>query len=306
MTVTVTNVADAFDGTAIVATASASISRVNTAGDLTNAVSISGSVNNPGAKVTISGAGLKFSVSGTVVADSVVASTDGSGNFTVDVYSHVAGKATITYTVGSATKTTVLTTAAAAYNEGKAVSITANDVDGNVVPGSTVRVTVSVVDEYGNPVEVSDVSTASFGITVAGPGFVSSIPNKTGSLGTAEFSVLLGSADSGNLVVTATYDADGATTTVAAITLVRTLTVGAAAPASDQKLTVGSFKGFVAIYALNYTGSKLSAKVAGKWLVENNLSRFERVVRLTGAAIPIKVDLYIDGEFVRTENIVTK
>ncbi len=79
-----------------------------------------------------------------------------------------------------------------------------------------------------------------------------------------------------------------------------------AAPASDQKLTVGSFKGFVAIYALNYTGQKLSAKVAGKWLVVEDLIRFQRVVRNTGAGYTIKVDLYIDGAFVRSETIVTK
>jgi hypothetical protein len=104
------------------------------------------------------------------------------------------------------------------------------------------------------------------------------------------------------------YDGDGvATTTADNIATSVTTTIGAAAAsATDQKLTVGSFKGFVAIYALNYTGQKLSAKVAGKWLTVNNLSRFQRVVRNTGAAIPIVVDLYIDGKFVRTENIVTK
>jgi hypothetical protein len=93
------------------------------------------------------------------------------------------------------------------------------------------------------------------------------------------------------------------------LTATQQVTIGGAAvaaPATDQKLTVGSFKGFVAIYALNYTGQKLSAKVAGKWLVVNSLTRFQRVVRNTGAAIPIVVDLYIDGKMVRTENIVTK
>jgi hypothetical protein len=99
-----------------------------------------------------------------------------------------------------------------------------------------------------------------------------------------------------------------ATPVAQVLTFNQSIVVGGAAtaPATDQKLTVGSFKGFVAIYALNYTGQKLSAKVAGKWLVVNSLSRFQRVVRNTGAAIPIVVDLYIDGKLVRTENIVTK
>ena len=41
--------------------------------------------------------------------------------------------------------------------------------------------------------------------------------------------------------------------------------------ALDTKLTVGSFKGFIAIYTKGYEGSKLSAKVAGKWLVVDSL-----------------------------------
>jgi hypothetical protein len=162
-----------------------------------------------------------------------------------------------------------------------------------------------LVDEYGNPVEVDNASTASFGVSVTGPGFVGALPTKTAADGSAVFSVLLGSADSGNIVVTATYDADGATTTVAAIAATTTVTVGAA-PAATQKLTVGSFKGFVAIYTLGYGDSKLSAKVAGKWLTVNNLANFTRTVRLTGAGYDIKVDLYIDGVFVKTENILTK
>ena len=85
----------------------------------------------------------------------------------------------------------------------------------------------------------------------------------------------------------------------------KAVTIGAVA-ATSQKLTVGSFKGFVAIYTKNYTGSKLSAKVAGKWLTVNNLSSFTRTVRLTGAGYTIKVDLYIDGKFVRSETVVTK
>jgi hypothetical protein len=120
---------------------------------------------------------------------------------------------------------------------------------------------------------------------------------------------LFGAADTGTATVKFSYDGDGVATTAAdniATSVTTTIGAAAAAPATDQKLTVGSFKGFVAIYALNYTGQKLSAKVAGKWLTVNNLSRFQRVVRNTGAAIPIVVDLYIDGKLVRTENIVTK
>ena len=308
VSVKVTNVADSFDGTPS-ATKSASIARATTSGDikLTNATELTGSVNHAGATVTVTGAGVKFAAAGdkAVSEGSITLNTDADGHFTVSAYIHTAGKTTVTYTVGSATKSTEITVAAAAMTEGKNISVVVVSGE-NAAPGSTVRAKVVLTDEYGNAVATENGTTSSFGVTIAGPGFVGTLPTKTGADGeSAEFSVLLGSGDTtGTLAITATYDAD-ATGTGAAITVVKSVTIGAAAVV-DQKLTVGSFKGFVAIYTKNYTGSKLSAKVAGKWLVVENLSSFTRTVRLTGAGYTIKVDLYIDGAFVRSESIVTK
>ena len=138
---------------------------------------------------------------------------------------------------------------------------------------------------------------------------IGTMPTDTDADGEFTITVLTGANDSGTAVVSATYYKSGAATPVAQVlTFNQSIVVGGAAtaPASDQKLTVGSFKGFVAIYALNYTGQKLSAKVAGKWLVVNELTRFQRVVRNTGAGYTIKVDLHIDGVFVRSETVVTK
>jgi hypothetical protein len=304
-----TSVADAFD-TNPAATTSATISRVITTGDikLSSAVQLTGSVNHAGATVTVTGTGVKFAAAGdkAVSEGSITLNTDANGHFTVSAYIHTAGKTTVTYTVGAATKSTEITVAAAAMTEGKDISVVVVSGE-NAAPGSTVRAKVVLKDEYGNPVAAENGTTVSFGVAISGPGFIGTLPTKTGTDGeSAEFSVLLGSGDtSGTLAITATYDAD-ATGTGAAISVVKAVTIGAAAASADQKLTVGSFKGFVAIYTKNYTGSKLSAKVAGKWLVVNNLSSFTRTVRLTGAGYTIKVDLYIDGAFVRSETVVTK
>jgi hypothetical protein len=66
---------------------------------------------------------------------------------------------------------------------------------------------------------------------------------------------------------------------------------------SDQKVNVGTFKGYVALYAKGYKGQKMSAIVAGKWIVVASLdSDFERVVRFTGAGYTIITKIYIDGE----------
>ena len=79
-----------------------------------------------------------------------------------------------------------------------------------------------------------------------------------------------------------------------------------------KKLTTGSFKGFIAIYTKGYEGSKLSAKVAGKWLLVDSLDEswrgndYSRTVRFTGAGYDILVHLYIDGEYIRTDEMTTK
>ena len=84
-----------------------------------------------------------------------------------------------------------------------------------------------------------------------------------------------------------------------------------AAP-QTKKLTVGSFKGFIAIYTKGYEGQKLSAMVAGKWLVVDPLkeswrqNNYSRTVRFTGAGYDIFVHLYVDGEFIKTEMLTTK
>ena len=305
-----TTVAAKFDA-APTHSATASISRVVTASPgLNNHVTISGTVNHAGDSVTIAGAGVKFSSDGKAVSvGTITVNADGAGHFTVSAYVHTAGTANLVYTVGAATATTSLTVDAAAANEGKEISVEV--VSGETAAaGSTIRAKVLLTDEYGNPVAVTNGtgSNPSFGVAISGPGFVGNLPTSTGANGeSAEFSILLGSGDTtGTVTITATYDADGTGTTAAPLTVVKTVTIGAVAPVSDQRITVGSFKGFVAIYTLNYTGQKLSAKVAGRWLVQENLTRFQRVVRNTGAAIPIRVELYIDGQFVRTENIVTK
>jgi len=95
------------------------------------------------------------------------------------------------------------------------------------------------------------------------------------------------------------------------------LTITAPAPEVTQpevvkKLTVGTFKGFIAIYSQGYEGAKLSAKVAGKWLVVDALDEsfkgndYSRTVRFTGAGYDIFVHLYINGELIKTEELTTQ
>jgi len=77
-----------------------------------------------------------------------------------------------------------------------------------------------------------------------------------------------------------------------------------------QKVNAGSFKGYVAVYALGHEGSRLSAKIGKDWIVipsipsrDNNLYR---VTDFTGAGVDIRVRIYIDRVLMETIPLTTK
>lgn len=96
------------------------------------------------------------------------------------------------------------------------------------------------------------------------------------------------------------------------LTVLAPLDTGSVVEATNKKLTVVALKGFIAIYTKGYEGQRLSAKVAGKWLVVPEISEnysgdnYSRTIRFTGASKSVKVHLYIDREFVRTEELSTR
>ena len=77
-----------------------------------------------------------------------------------------------------------------------------------------------------------------------------------------------------------------------------------------QKVNAGSFKGYVAVYALGHEGKRLSAKIGKDWVVipeiparDNNLFR---VTDFTGTGVDIQVRIYIDRELLETIPLTTK
>ena len=240
--------------------------------------------------------------------------TSSEGDFTVNAFSNNAqANSVITVTTADgATKTQKVTFNGVAKTAGTAITVTS---PANALPGSTFQVVVKVVDVYGNAVNTA--TNAQLQITYTGPGIVfGALPTDLGALGTATFAVLLGQNDTGSATITATYDKGDngsfldATGAVATDDLSATtsIVVGAAAvAASATKVNVGSFKGYVALYAKGYKGKKMSAIVAGKWIVVASLATdFERVVRYTGAGYDIVTTIYIDGAKVETFNVTTK
>ena len=307
VTVNVTSVADAHS----VAPAVSFSASVSYFPSTTSFETVTGSVKNAGATVVISGdaSALVFrSAAGKATASgTVTVRADENGAYTFDVASLKAGSFDISINVNGSVTTSEMVVDPVADDAGKTITFDTTSIGA----GSTKVITGTLVDMNGNPVNTSGSATILVTYTPSGNAGIpiGVMPTETDADGEFSFTVLTGPNDKGTAVVTAAYYKSGAATAVKdVLSFTQNVTVGAAAtaPASDQKLTVGSFKGFVAIYALNYTGQKLSAKVAGKWLVVNELTRFQRVVRTTGAGYTIKVDLHIDGVFVRSETVVTK
>jgi hypothetical protein len=301
-----TTVAAKFE-TAPTHSATATIARAttsNTAGFL-SVVTINGRVNHAGQSVTVTSTGVQFSTAAQdekAVANTITTLADGAGWWTVSAYVTKAGAATFTYAAGTATASTKVTAAAALGNEGSVLTVVSVD---TILPGKTLVATLKLTDEHGNPVAADDAATESFAVTVTGLGFVGAIPTKLNANGEATVAVLLGSADEGSVVITATYDADGTGTAKAAVTTTKTVAVAAAA-APEVNAVIGSFNGRWAVRVENAKGSTVVVKVGGRWfkvVATSDSFVFSRKSRV-GASLLVKV--WVAGDLQNEQTITVK
>ena len=297
VTVTVTSTADAMS---VSPAASTSVS-VSYFPSTTSYVTITGKAKNAGSSIVVSGdaSSLVFRASSTVTkttSGAVTVRAAANGDWTLQVASLRAGAFTLSYGIGATSTTSQLIVDPAGDGSGMAISFDTTA----IAAGSTATVTGTLVDANGNPVNTSGSATivVTYKGSAGGAGIpIGVMPTETDKNGEFSFTVLAGATDKGTATVTAVYLKAGAATTVAnTLTVVATITVGGAAASADQKVNVGTFKGYVALYAKGYEGQKMSAIVAGKWIVVASLaSDFERVVRFTGAGYTITTKIYIDG-----------
>ena len=295
--------------TAVTGDASAGTDAIEITGVVTN--SLTGVVKS-GAAVTVSGASTLLFVDGTRAQyGSITTYADANGAYSVHVRSNTSqALSVVTVAAHGGSKTIKVSFEAASPLTGTSIVITAPDY---VAPGSTFIATGTVTDKWGNPIVVaanSSSSQADLKVTYSGAGLAfGSLPEATDAAGQAKVIYLLGNNDSGTITVTFSYDANGDEDYIDAGDLVvsKTVTIGSAPVVSDTKVNVGSFKGYVALYAKGYKGKKMSAIVAGKWIVVASLATdFERVVRYTGAGYDIVTTIYIDGVSVQSFNVTTK
>jgi len=272
-------------------------------------VVVSGTVDNTGSAIVVTGAGLHFSNSaGVTYSGGITVRAAGNLAYSFGVSGQLAGTYTITLTNGSATTTSLIIVDPATSTDGAAINFNISE----VVAGTTKLLVGTVVDMNGNPVDTS-VGNATIAVSYTGDAGipVGTIPTETDADGQFKISLLTTEKDKGTFTVTAVYLKSGASTATAdKITKVHAVTVGAAAattPSADQKVNAGSFKGYVAVYAKGYAGQRMSAKIGNDWVVVESLaSNFERVVDFTGAGYTIAVRIYIDRVLVDTITVTTK
>lgn len=76
------------------------------------------------------------------------------------------------------------------------------------------------------------------------------------------------------------------------------------------KVNAGSFKGYVALYALGSEGKRLSAKVGNKWVIVPSIpaatKNLYRLIVFVGPGVDISVRIYIDRVLIETIDLTTK
>lgn len=239
------------------------------------------SAGKVGATVTVSGpSNILFEQGNVAKRGSLTFNTAANGKFELIAYSTTAQKDTVvTFTAADgASETIKVTFTGIGVGEGTSLVVTT---PAAVQPASTFQVKAKLTDAFGNAV------TASAGrikVTYTGAGIVfGTLPTETDANGELQFSVLLGSNDTGSISVTVSYDqnGNGLYTDVKDLNSSKTIAITASGTvAAAGKVNVGSFNGKLVIYATGLDGAKISWKVAGKWAVANAsgslLNRFDR------------------------------
>ena len=219
--------------------------------------------------------------------------------------SRLVGTYTVTFTSGTATTTSLVVFGVAEGDTGATLTFDKTSIAG----GTTTTITGTLKDVNGNPVKTSGSADVNVAWSGKGLPFGNTATMETDDNGQLKFYVLVLSGEVGDAAIAATYQPTGLTVSTLNVAVVQAVAVGkaAATAAADQKVNVGSFKGFVALYAKGYAGQKMTAIVAGKWIkVDALASNFERVVRYTGAGYTITTKIYIDGVLTGTFSTVTK
>jgi hypothetical protein len=257
-----------------------------------------------GTEVTVSGSGLLFNVGTQYGVGTLTFRANSAAEFAVNVYANKVTTGTVVTVASngaSATKTVVFTSSL----DPKSLIISAPTY---AQAGTAVDVVATVADKWGN-----GVSADSLTISSSGPGYL----NATGSTttitsGTVRAKLILGAAETGNVVITATTtNTNGGFATAANRTVTANMTVGlASAPASTTAITAavaGSTKRFFVSVSNNTLARNVVVKVAGRTfatLKGSTAAKKTYVVRAPKGSH--KVTVFVGGKLIATKTISVK
>jgi hypothetical protein len=188
------------------------------------AVTLTGTVNSaststyggvavPNALVTVSGTGLQFAVTqeGNKVVyakDSITFNASSTGTYSVDVWSHTAGKNVVTIASGTGKATVNVYFAKAAELAASSVKVTVADAAAQFQAGRALDVVIAVTDKFGNPVDLGQSADAALVVAQTGAGYLNSLGDGTTNATTGKFSskLITNFGDLGTSTITATVD----------------------------------------------------------------------------------------------------
>jgi hypothetical protein len=221
--------------------------------------------------------------------------------------SRLAGTYTVTFTNGTATTTSTIIVDAAGHDSGATLTFD----KASIAAGTTTTITGTLKDVNGNPVATG--GTASVAVAWSGKGlpFGNTTTMQTNATGELSFYVLVLSGEVGDAAISATYKPAGLAVSTENVSVVHAVAVGkAAATSADQKITIGTYKGYVGVFTKGYAGQKLSVRLASKWHVRNPIEDLKAGYSLltvnTGVGYVANVIVYIDGVEVKRETITTE
>jgi len=286
----------------------------------------------------------------TIAKDSITVFANGQGFFDVQAIAQTvnAKGATVTITAGGKTATTLLKTFLPIAIDSGNLQFAWN-LPANIVKNTTYSVGVTLTDVWGNALNTLKTSVNAGGtavntdaLTVSADGslqvngvatvarnfnnvgqatvFIRSVTDIAGPgqlrAAVVSLNYLTGKAASeiGGVTTTANTNTDVTTTSwnesLWSGTISKDIDVLDVAPVAAAKVNAGSFKGYVALYALGYEGQRLSAKVGNDWVIVPVIpaatNDLYRKVEFVGAGVEISVRLYIDRVLVATIPLLTK
>ncbi len=174
-------------------------------------VTLTGS--NAGEKLTVSGTGVFLSIDGAAVAKDSVSKVAQGTSAVIYVASNTTGAKTLTVTNGTVSATVVVTFDKAGSTAGKTVAL--GDLAALSQAGRSVDVSAVITDVFGNPVQGATVTLSATGV-----GYLANNGTTTSDAsGKVTAKLIVGAAETGDAVVTATSTLADATVATASKTV---------------------------------------------------------------------------------------